>query len=358
MAYIVLDTDKLRHNYDFLQDLFVRQGIEWGVVSKLLCGNRIFLAELIRLGVKELCDARISNLKRIKELAPEVRTVYIKPPALRIIPDVVRYADISFNTELKTLQRLSEEAVRQNKEHQVVIMIELGELREGVLRDTFLLLYEKAFLLPGIRIVGIGTHFSCISGVLPDREKLTRLVHFRKIIAERFDRQIDYVSGGSSVTIPLLIEGEVPPGTNHFRVGESLFFGTDVYHGGPLEGMYQDVLQLNAAIIELIKKPMLPDGTLGVNLEGNTPDFNADNAGKTSFRAIVDVGLLDVEYTHLTPADPAVHCIGASSDMLIVDLGENPSNYQTGDFIRFRLDYMAALRLMHSRYIRKRIAGR
>jgi predicted amino acid racemase len=46
---------------------------------------------------------------------------------------VVRSADISLNTELDTLKKLSYYAKASNKNHQVIVMVELGDLREGVL---------------------------------------------------------------------------------------------------------------------------------------------------------------------------------------------------------------------------------
>lgn len=127
MAFIELDTDKLRKNYEFLDHKFEERGIEWGVVTKLLCGNELFLKEVLALGTKEVHDSRISNLKVVKKLDPKVQTVYIKPPAKRSISDVVKYADVSLNTEYYTIKKLSREAERQGKVHKIVIMIELGD---------------------------------------------------------------------------------------------------------------------------------------------------------------------------------------------------------------------------------------
>src|SRR5690606_28114951 len=120
--------DKLKHNYQYLDKLFKKHNKEWAIVTKMLCGNRTYLEEVLRLGVKEICDSRISNLKVVKSIDPNVETVYIKPPAKRSIAKVVKYADCSFNTEFETIRLLSEEAQRQKKLHKIVIMIELGDL--------------------------------------------------------------------------------------------------------------------------------------------------------------------------------------------------------------------------------------
>ena len=140
MAFITLNVKKLKSNFEFLNNLFKKNDIQWSVVSKLLSGNKEYLTELLNLGMKQICDSRVSNLKTIKSINPKIETIYIKPPAKRAISNIVKYADISMNTEIDTIQLLSEEAIKQNKTHKIIIMIELGELREGVLGEdsTFL----------------------------------------------------------------------------------------------------------------------------------------------------------------------------------------------------------------------------
>ena len=357
MAYLILDRQKLRHNYDFLSRIFDNNRITWAVVSKLLCGNETYLEEILALNPAQVCDARISNLKVIRKLRPGIETIYIKPPPPRIAAAVVRYADISFNSQYRTLKLLSDEAVRQGKIHKAIISVEMGERREGVMHTQIVALYEKACLLPGIRIIGLGANFACLSGVLPSREKYEKLAACSELIAQKCGVRLPVLSGGSSVAIPLIFRGEIPKGINHFRIGETLFFGTDVYDNCPLSGMYQDVFTLYAEIIELSHKPLVPNGKIGRNLEGHTPEFLSGDRDKTIWRAIVDVGLLDVESNRLEPVDPDVECIGASSDMLVINLESNPRDYKTGDYLAFRTDYMGVLRLMNSRYIEKRVSG-
>jgi predicted amino acid racemase len=117
MAYLKLYREKLNDNYHYLDNLFKSKDIKWGITTKLLCGHTEFLKEVADLGIGEMHDSRISNLKKIKEIDPDVLTIYIKPPPRDIIESVVKYADASLNTELTTLHALSEEAQRQNKVH-------------------------------------------------------------------------------------------------------------------------------------------------------------------------------------------------------------------------------------------------
>src|SRR5690606_29515225 len=145
-----------------------------------------------------------SNLRVVKQLNPDVETVYIKPPAKRSIPNIVKYADASFNTELETIKLLSAEAIQQKKVHRIIIMIEMGDLREGVMGDDLLDFYEQIFRLKGIKVTGIGTNLNCLSGVLPSHDKLIQLSLYEQLIETKFNRKIPWVTGGTSITLPML----------------------------------------------------------------------------------------------------------------------------------------------------------
>jgi predicted amino acid racemase len=355
MAFITLNVKKLKSNFEFLNNLFKKNDIQWSVVSKLLSGNKEYLRELLNLGIKQVCDSRVSNLKTIKSINSKIETVYIKPPAKRAISNIVRYADISMNTEIDTIQLLSEEAIKQNKTHKIIIMIELGELREGVLGEDFIDFYSKVFKLKNVKVVGIGANLSCLYGVLPNNDKLIQLSLYEQLIEAKFNRHIPYVSGGSSVTIPLIFQNLLPKGINHFRVGETLFLGTDVYNNTTLKKMHSNVFRLYSEIIELIEKRIVPIGEFGTNVDGKSFEFDNEQIGKTTYRAIIDLGLLDVDEKHIEPIDKNISFIGASSDMLVIDLGENKKNYKVGDLLEFRMDYMGTLRILNSKYIEKKI---
>ncbi|MCB0555749.1 MAG: alanine racemase [Phaeodactylibacter sp.] len=355
MAFLTLDHAKLKHNYQFLDQLFRETGTDWAVVTKLLCGNEAYLREVLKLGVKEVCDSRASNLAKIKAINPEVQTVYIKPPAPGAIEAVVRYADVSFNSESSTIRMLSEEAQRQKKIHKVTIMIELGDLREGIMGDNLIGFYKKVFELPNIEVVAIGANLNCLHGVMPSEDKLIQLSLYKQLIEATFHKNIPWITGGTSVVLPLLMRRQVPIAINHFRIGETLYFGNDLVNGQTFEGMKSDVIRLYSEIIELTKKPKIPTGMLSTNPSGESYEINEDDYGKESYRAILDIGLLDISPDFLIPEDDKVEIVNASSDMLIVDLGEAPGDYKVGSLLSFRLKYMGALRLLNSDYIEKRV---
>lgn len=354
MAQITLYREKLQKNFKFLNQLFQENEISWAIVAKLLCGNELFLKELLSLNTQEVCDARISNLKKIKRLSPHVETVYIKPPAKTAIKDVIKYADASFNTEFQTIKWLSEEAVKQKKTHKVIIMIELGDLREGVMGEDLIDFYSSIFNLPNIDVTGLGTNLNCLSGVLPSEDKLIQLSLYKQLIEATFDRKIPWLTGGTSAVIPLIFRQQIPKGINHFRVGETLFFGNNLFTDELIEGMESSIFKLFAEIIEITEKPIVPSGILGENPSGETVVFSEEDYGKTQVRAIIDFGVLDISnLDFLIPEDPDIDFVGGSSDMLILDITSSKQKYKIGDKIAFDMKYMGALRLLSSDYIEK-----
>lgn len=353
MAFIKLYRTKLKNNFNFLNNLFLKNDIEWGVVSKLLCGDKTYIKELYDLGLREMHDTRLSNLKAVKQVAGDIQTVYIKPVPKRSVENIIRYADVSFNTEYSTIKLLSKEAKKQNKLHKVIIMVEMGDLREGVMGENLMDFYAKVFELPNITIIGLGTNFNCLNGIMPSVDKLVQLCLYKQLIEAKFKRKIPWVSGGSSVAVPLLIKKQIPKGVNHFRIGEALFFGKDLFTDGDIKGMHTDVFRLYTEIIELYEKPIVPIGEQMKNPSGIIPEFDEADIGKKTYRAILDIGLLDCNPRYLVPEDVSVDLIEASSDMLVMDLGKNEKGYKVGDLVSFQLNYMGALGIMNSNYIAK-----
>jgi len=49
-------------------------------------------------------------LKNLKAVNPNIRTIYIKPPAKEYAEDLVKYADISLNSSFNTIEAINEAA--------------------------------------------------------------------------------------------------------------------------------------------------------------------------------------------------------------------------------------------------------
>jgi predicted amino acid racemase len=363
MAELIIHTKKIQDNIKWLSQYFKEHAIEWSLITKVFSGDKTFLKNVLTKDVissiNSVGDSRLSSLKNLREVNPEMRTIYIKPPAKIYADEVVEYADISLNTSLTTIQALNESAKKANKIHKIIIMVELGELREGVKRTELVSFYEKVFNLSNIDVIGIGSNLGCMYGVEPNYDKLLQLSLYQDLIAAKFNRSLKYVSGGTSITLPLVENNTIPRDINHFRVGEAAFFGTSPLDNQPFLQLHSDTFEFNANIIELEKKKIVPDGTLSDGSVGHSAEFSAEDLNETSTKAILDFGLLDVEKGDIEATDNTLKFVGITSDMLVVDIGNNTTadgqkKYRVGDTIRFKPNYMAVARLLNSKFIEKK----
>ena len=362
MAELIIRTKKIQNNIEFLSNYFSEKGIHWSLITKVFSGDKTFLKtvltpEIIQK-IDSIGDSRLTSLKNLKEVNPDMRTIYIKPPAKIYAEEVVKYADISLNSSFETIQALNEAAKKSNKIHQIIIMIELGELREGVNRDDLMDFYQTVFELPHIEVIGLGSNLGCMYGIIPTYDKLLQLVLYKELISSKFNKNLQFISGGSSITLPLLEKGMVPKEINHYRIGEAAFFGVSPYDNEKFEGLAVDTFEFRANIIELEEKEIVPDGILGEGNVGHAAEFQASDTNSSSTKAILDFGILDVDKEDIEPIKEELSFVGITSDMLVVDLGENKdengkTKYKVGDQIAFKPSYMAVARLLNSKFIDK-----
>lgn len=362
MAELIIRTKKIQNNIQYLSRYFAEKNIRWSLITKVFSGDKTFLKnvltpETIRL-IDSVGDSRLTSLRNLKEVNPDMRTIYIKPPAKVYAEEVVKYADISLNSSFETIQALNVAAEKAGKIHQIIIMIELGELREGINREDLMDFYQKIFELPFIEVIGLGSNLGCMYGIIPTYDKLLQLVLYKELISVKFNKILSYISGGSSITLPLLEKGTVPKEVNHYRIGEAAFFGVSPFDNEKFEGLAIDTFEFRANIIELEEKEIVPDGIMGEGNVGHTASYSEKNSGEFSIKAILDFGMLDVDRADIEPIHEDLAFVGITSDMLVVDLGKNRDEngnpkYKVGDQIAFKPSYMAVARLLNSKFIDK-----
>ncbi len=354
MNRITLDLDALQHNLNVVRGWVAGHGASLTVVTKAVCGHEETLSALKDLGVSSMSDSRLDNLEVIRKVAPEVETWYLRPPHSSALDDVVRLSDVSLNTELEIIMELNEEARRQETVHRVVVMIELGDLREGILPGRLLQTYKQIFELPNVRIIGIGANLGCLGGVVPSVDQFMQLVLYRELLELKFERKLPLISAGSSSSLPLVVDGAMPKQINHFRIGESLFLGTDLIYGGTLKGLRGDAVRLEAEIVEIKEKGMVPMGeTTDITPFQPVGEAEETDPGQRGYRAIVTVGQVDTDVSGLTPINPDFRIAGASSDLTVVNVGDEKEGLSVGDTIGFRPAYSSFVRLMSNPYTEK-----
>lgn len=363
MAELIIHTQKIQDNIKYLSDYFASHNIEWSLITKVFSGDKEFLKHILTDEIVDkidsIGDSRLTSLKNLKAVNPKMQTIYIKPPAKIYADEIVKYANISLNTSYTTIVALNDAAKKVDKTHQIIIMVELGELREGVKRNELMNFYESVFQLSNIEVIGIGSNLGCMYGVEPSYDKLLQLSLYEELISAKFNKDLKYVSGGTSITLPLIENKTIPKDINHFRVGEAIFFGISPLDNQQFKELSIDTFEFCANIIELEEKKIVPDGIISHGNVGQSSDFKEEDVNETSIKAILDFGLLDVDQNDIDFIDDTLEYVGITSDMLVVDIGTNTKKgggkkYSIGDKIYFKPNYMAVARLLNSKFIDKK----
>lgn len=348
--YITIDLNKIEHNAGIITALCANHGIEVCGVSKVSCGMPQVAKAMLRGGVACIGESRMKNIHRLKANGVNTAFTLLRIPPLSAAEDIVTSVDMSLNSELTVIQALSEAAFRRGIVHNIMIMVDLGDLREGVWPDDLLPMLREVVELPGIRITGLGTNLSCYGGVKPSEKNMNQLVEYARRIETAFGIKLRYISGGNSSSLNLIASGKMPRAVNHIRIGEGILLGRETVSRTPWPGTFQDAFLLQAEIIELKEKPSVPLGETGEDAFGGKPVF-VDKGERD--RAILNIGREDVVVEGMKPVEPEISIIGASSDHLIVDVTE-AKNVQLGSELSFFLNYGALLATMTSEYVEKR----
>jgi ornithine racemase len=345
---LIMDKNKIKHNTKVLSELASRHGIKIAGVTKVLCALPELAEAMLEGGAYALADSRIENFLKLK--AFDVPKILLRIPMLTQAADVVQYADISLNSELEVIKALNEAAKAKNKIHQIVMMIDLGDLREGVWYEKAVSYAGEILKLENIKLIGLGTNLTCYGGVIPSTENLSTLVKIAEEIEVRYGIKLEIISGGNSSSIHLLLKNQVPKRVNQLRLGEAIVLGTETAYGERIADTYSDAFIFAAEIVELKEKPSMPKGEIGMDAFGGKPVFQDNGIIK---RAIVAAGRQDVKHDGLTPRDKGIIIIGASSDHMILDLTNAESKYKVGDVIEFDVNYGALLAAATSEYVHK-----
>lgn len=318
-------------------------------VSKVVRGDPRIVQTFVDAGIRRIGDSRVENLARLQGLG--VEKWLIRPPMCSETEKLVQYADVSLNSELATICAIAAAARACGKKHKVVLMADLGDIREGYvdyeeLVDTAVQVEQ----MDGVELYGLGTNLTCFSFIQPDEAKMQQLAELAHRVSERIGREINVVSGGNSATLDLMLRGGICPGVNNLRLGESLLFGKERAKYRFLPGTHNDAFILECEIVELKEKPSLPWGEVGVDSYGNRPSFQ--DHGKR-LRAVCALGKQDFDAETAVPVDEGIKMLGASSDHLMLDLTESERHYQVGDIVELKLGYFATMRAFTSEYVEK-----
>lgn len=345
---IDIDLGKISHNAKYLKELYSSNGISIAGVTKGVCGAPEIAGVLVSAGITTLADSRIENVQKMRQAGVQAQFVLSRTPAPSQAEYTVKYCDISLNSEISVIKKLSKYAVENNRTHKIILMVELGDLREGVMPEFLEDTVEVVTRLQGITLAGIGTNFACFGGVKPSKEKLEHLSLLAGAIEDKYGVILEFISGGNSANYDWFMSTKDVGKINHLRLGESIYLGCETLQRKPIPGLFTDAFKLVAEVIESKIKPSKPYGDIGQDAFGSIPGFQ-DRGHIT--RSILGIGLQDVLVAGLTPCMD-IEILGASSDHIILDAKKHI--LKVGDEVEFNPNYGALLSSMTSSYVLKR----
>lgn len=344
-----IDTAKLRHNVKLVRDYCKKSGVDIVGVTKVSNGSKQIAQAMIDGGISIIGDSRIENLKEYYDLP--VKKMLIRLPMLSEVRNLVKYADISLNSELKVIKAIDAEAKQLNKVHEIIIMIEAGDLREGIYeKEELFSTIIEASQYKSIKLTGLGANFNCFGSIKPSHENLGMLVDLKEEIKQKLGLELEVISGGNTGSIALIQSCGMPKGINQIRVGTTFLFGFVEYTLPRFPNVYTDAFKLKTEVIEIKVKPSKPYGEGGVDSFRNKPVFQDRGLRK---RAICAIGKQDTDPNFMYPVDEKIEVIGCSSDHILLDITESEKKYEVGDIIEFILDYVSVLRCMTSKHVKK-----
>jgi predicted amino acid racemase len=319
-------------------------------VTKVTCGSPEVARAMLAGGVAVIADSRLANLRCLKDGGVAAPLWLLRSPTPTLAADTVRLADVSLNSELETIRALGAAAVAAGRAHGVIVMVDLGDLREGVLPQDLPAFLEVAEHIAGVVVEGIGTNLTCYGAIVPTAENLGRLVELGEAAERQLGRRL-LISGGNSSTLWRALKGGgIPARIDNLRVGESMALGVDTITRAPIDGLHVDAFVVEAPVIECRVKPSLPAGEAAQDSYGNRPTF-VDRGERR--RAICAIGRQDIVPEGMRPLDPRVEVLGASSDHMIVDVQAVEPPPAVGDRIAFVPNYASVLQAFTSAYVVK-----
>ncbi|MBD3211155.1 MAG: alanine/ornithine racemase family PLP-dependent enzyme [Candidatus Lokiarchaeota archaeon] len=353
LPHVEIDLSKIYYNAKYLKKYLKEKGISIIGITKVVLGDPKIAKVILDAGIPYIGDSRMRNIKRLYNANLDAKLVLIRNPSLSEIDKVVKYADISLNSEWEILKNLSKKALKLNKKHGVIIMVEMGDLREGIMPENLDLVIKKTLKLEGIVLLGLGTNLKCFAGVIPDQKKMSSFSEIAEKLQQKFNIRFKFISGGNSANYKWVKNTDNLGLINNLRLGTAIIMGAESIEDSPIPDLKQDTFSLIAEIVQISKKPKNPTGKFSTNAFGEPSIFkNKKYRGKgVRSQALLNIGRQDIEEKGLVPVDN-IDIMGASSDYLICDIKNN--EYKIGEQLRFKMSYEALLRAMTSPFVEKR----
>ncbi len=349
-----VNLNKLRTNCKEVYGLCKKNGIKVAAVIKGCSGLPKCAKAMAEEGADFIASSRLSELSSPKVQEIDIPKMLIRIPMISEAKEVVDLTDISLNSEIKVLEKLNLEAKLQGKVHGVILMDDLGDLREGTWNIDELIELAKAVEnnMEHLSLKGIGTNLGCYGAIAATKEKMERLVDDAELVEQELNRKLEYISGGGTTSLPRLFEKDMPSRINLLRIGEGTLLARDLEEiwGYSQPNMSKDVFTIDLEVIEIKEKPTYPQGE--IRLDGFGFKNQYVDKGKRK-RALLGGGKVDYGFVEmLEPIASGIEMIGASSDHTIIDIHNYNGNLEVGEIISFQMSYVNLVYITHSQGVK------
>lgn len=323
MAQININLSKIEYNAEALRTLLEENDIHLTPVIKCIAGDSRIIETLIQSGITHFAESRLENIN--ENFKDQCNYLLLRPTSKKHYTQLVETIKISMQTEIETIREINDIAKSLNKKHQIMLMIDWKDRREGVITYDVLNYIEEIIKMTQIQLVGIAFNFMCFKSSAPTEDDIFKINQFVDAIENNLGFRLKVISGGNSSMIPQLMYNDLGR-INELRIGEALFRGVDTTTYQSIPMLFQNAITLEAEILEI--KPRLSDNN------------------QCYLQAIVDIGYVDTDIDKIKPIKNDVNIVGASSDHLMINLN-NQDYYKIGDVIEFSLEYEALSQVMY-----------
>lgn len=341
------DLDKLKENLTTLrercQDSFVGiigvvKGVNaWESVVRVYDG----------MGFPYLATSRLGQIEKMRAMGVKTPLILIRVPMLSELDALASLADASLQSDLGVLRATDAAAARAGRTHGVLLMIDLGDLREGFWSAEELVdaAVEVETRLTNLRLLGVGVNLSCYGSIRPDRRNMQGLSSLALDVERAIGRPLSLVSGGASTSAYMVLDGTMPGRVNNLRLGEIGLVGRANYGCDP-DFTHRDVFTLRAEVVECRDKPSFPVGQLTVDAFGREGHYEDRGIRR---RALIAIGRVDYgDPADLRPRMAGVEILGASSDHTILDVEAVKDGVRVGDVLEFDVNYASLVNLTNT----------
>jgi predicted amino acid racemase len=258
MATLTIDLSKIEDNARTVVSAL--PGVAIVGVTKVTCGTPEIARAMLAGGVSALGESRLENIARMRQAGIAGPFWLLRSPAPALAEETVALANVALVSEIDVIAALDAAARRAGRTFSVVVMVDVGDLREGMMPDELPAFLERAVAYENVEIVGVGISLTCYGAIIPTAENLGQIAEL-STVAERIIGHPLLVSGGMSTSLDTFIAGDMPERIDNLRIGEAIMLGVSPASRERILGLHTDALVLSAPVIECQVKPSKPIGS-------------------------------------------------------------------------------------------------